>query len=278
MSSRLLLAVAVLLFLPARSPAYPPAPDHLIYGQVRDEYGNPLTLSSAEVYLETSAGTRIQTRIIPGLEPGVNYKLPVPMDSGLTADQYLPTALQPAVPFKMWVRINGVTYLPMEMSLNSAQLGRPGERTKLDLTLGEDRDGDGLPDAWERAMLAALGLNMNIADFKPGDDSDHDGLSNSVEYIAGTYASDPKDGFTLKVASYANGVPVLEFLGIRGRTYSVLGSENLTDWTPVGFRTPGGTEAPSMDYYATDVRTMRIEVPRTETKAPAFKFYKLMVR
>ena len=31
------------------------------------------------------------------------------------------------------------------------ELGKPSETTRLDLTLGEDSDGDGLPDAWERA-------------------------------------------------------------------------------------------------------------------------------
>src|ERR1043166_7868101 len=94
---------ALATFLPLCTRAFPPAPDHLIFGQVRDEFGNPLDLTAAQVYLETTAGIRIKTQIIPGLEPGVNYKLSVPMDSGLTADQYKPTALQPTVPFKMWV-------------------------------------------------------------------------------------------------------------------------------------------------------------------------------
>ena len=275
---RFLLAAAVLLCVSDPISAYPPAPDHVFYGQVRDELGNPLSLRTAEVYLETTAGVQIKTQISPGLEPGVNYRLSVPMDSGLTSDQYAPTALRPAVPFKMWVRLNGVTYLPIEMKLTAATLGRPGERTHLDLTLGEDLDGDGLPDAWERAMMAALGLNMSLADFKPKDDSDHDGLVNIDEYNAGTYASDPKDGFSLKIAGYNRGAPVLEFLAIRGRSYAILGSQNLTDWTPVAFRMSGASEPVAMDYYASDVRTMRMEVPRTESQAPAYKFYKLMVR
>jgi hypothetical protein len=43
-----------------------------------------------------------------------------------------------------------------------SKLGEPGKRTHLDLTLGEDLDGDGIPDAWERALLAALGGNRTL--------------------------------------------------------------------------------------------------------------------
>ena len=271
------IVVCALLFT-ASAWAFPPAPDHVLYGVIRDELGNPIIVKSAEVYLETTAGVRIKTTIVPGLEPGVNYRLSVPMDSGLTADQYMPTALRPTVPFKMWVRVNGATFLPIEMNLRSPLLGRPGETTRLDLTLGEDLDGDGLPDAWERAMIAALGLKIGIADFKPGDDADRDGLNNKDEYLAGTYASDPKDGFVLKIASYNAGAPVFEFLGIRGRTYSVLGSQDLAQWTPVAFKVSGSSDSPVTDYYASDVRTMRVETSRAELQTSTFKFFKLMVR
>ncbi|MBI4326637.1 MAG: hypothetical protein HY674_15440 [Chloroflexi bacterium] len=271
-----LLALATFWPLPAH--AYPPAPDHLLFGQVRDELGNPLAVRSAQVYVETDAGIRIKTEIIPGLEPGVNYKLAVSMDSGLTADQYKPTALRPAVPFKMWVVANGTTFLPIEMKLKGSSLGAPGERTRIDLTLGEDSDGDGLPDAWERAMLAALGLSMSLADFNPKNDLDQDGLNNLDEYLAGTYAFDPADGFSLKIAAYNEGTPVLEFMGIRGRTYSVLGSQDMVQWSPVAFRLAGSSDPAATDYYTSDVRTVRIEIPGTEPSAATLKFFRLMVR
>ena len=41
-------------------------------------------------------------------------------------------------------------------------LGRPGESTRIDLTLGEDRDGDGLPDAWERTLITASGGKLTL--------------------------------------------------------------------------------------------------------------------
>jgi hypothetical protein len=270
--------LAMMTFWPPVTRAFPPAPDHLLFGQVRDELGNILSAKSATVYLETDAGVRIKTQIISGLEPGVNYKLSVPMDSGLTSDQYKPTALHPAVPFKMWVTADGTTYLPIEMQVKSSSLGAPGGKTRIDLTLGVDADGDGLPDAWERAMIAALGLNIGIADFRPGDDSDHDGMSNLNEYIAGTYAFDPADGFGLKIAGYTEGTPVLEFLGIRGRSYSVLGSDDMVHWSPVAFKLSGSTGPAANDYYAADVRMLRVEVSLADSETAALKFFKLIVR
>ena len=92
------------------------------------------------------------------------------MAAGLTADAYKPTALSPLVPFKIYVRIGQVNYLPIQMKGNYAELGQPSGRTRLDLTLGEDLDGDGLPDAWERAILALLGPGKGLGDVNPNDD------------------------------------------------------------------------------------------------------------
>jgi hypothetical protein len=276
--SQIFAALMLAALLPWRALAFPPAPDHVLYGMVRDEMGNPITLKSAVVYLETAAGVQIRAPIIPGLDAGVNYKLSVPMDSGLTSDKYKPTALRPAVPFKMWVLLNGVPYLPIEMNLKSSSLGQPAERTRIDLTLGEDLDGDGLPDAWERAMIAALGLNMSIEDFNPFDDSDNDGMSNLDEYLAGTYAFDPSDGFSLKVAGYDRGSIALEFMAIRGRSYTVLGSHDMIEWSPVAFQLSGSSGPLAHNYHASDVRPVRIDIPNPEHSTATFKFFKLMVR
>ena len=119
---------------------------------------------------------------------------------------------------------------------------------------------------------------MSIQDFRPGDDLDHDGLSNLAEYLAGTYASDPKDGFALNLTAYNGGSPVVEFMGIRGRTYSILSSTDMAQWSPVAFKTAGASEPAATEYYASDVRILRMEIPRAETQAAAVRFFKLMVR
>ncbi len=52
---------------------------------------------------------------------------------------------------------------------------------------GTDSDGNGLPDAWEMENFGTLRVD-------PDADSDHDGLSNYQEYLAGT---DPRDARSL---------------------------------------------------------------------------------
>lgn len=271
---------AALLFSGLVARAFPPAPHHTFYGMVRDEWGNPIESTGCEVVFETMSGVKIKTQIIPGLQAGVNYTLKVPMDSGLTSDAYQATAMRPTVPFTIKIYVGRTVYLPIEMKGNLAQLGQPGRRTLLNLTLGQDSDGDGLPDAWEKALLAQAGGGKTIADVKPGDDTDHDGLSNLQEYLAGTYAFDPKDGFTLKVAGVHEGRPVLEFLTIAGRSYEVVGSADLKNWSSLEFLVPGqsGTNGKQVSYRATDVKVLKVEVPAVAGEDQSQRFFRLIVR
>jgi hypothetical protein len=265
--------------------AFPPAPHHLFEGMVRDQLGDPIVVTNAVVVFETLAGSQVKTVATPGLAPGVNYRLSVPMDSGLTADNYQPTAARPTVAFRFKVVIGSTTYLPIELKGSYAGLGKPSETTRLDLTLGVDADGDGLPDAWEQMMMDMLGLS-SLGDVDPNADDDKDGLSNLQEYLAGTYAFDPTDGFSLAIVGAGQKGPIMEFLAIRGRHYTVLESTDLQAWTPASFRLPaeGADSAWRGSLRATDTRNLRIETeiapasddPDAPTPAP--KFYKLQVQ
>lgn len=259
--------------------AFPPAPHHVIEGVVRDAHGHPLTLTSARILLETVTGKQIVGRVRPEMGRGLNYALTIPMDAGITPDTYRPTALQPLVPFRLRVQIGGVTYLPIEMSGEYARLGQPAQRTRLDLTLGEDTDGDGLPDAWELALIELLGGNRTLADIRPEDDLDNDGLTNLQEYLAGTYAYDPADGIVLDLRQLEPDHAWLEFTVVRGRTYAVLAGDEVTAWRPVAFIVEGAGEDPVQEYRAADVRRLRVRVNFPDSGAPAGqRFFKLMVR
>lgn len=241
--------------------AFPPAPHHTLYGMVRNQFGDPLTATRGEVILESPTGAQLRTAIVSSLQPGVNYSLEVPMDAGTAADLYQPTALRPFFQYRLKVVIGSTVYLPIEMMGNFARIGKPGESTRLDLTLGEDTDADGLPDAWERTLIAIYG--GTLSSINPNDDTDGDGISNLDEYLAGTYAFDPSDGFRLTLVGVNEGHSQLEFLAIRTRTYTIQASVDLQQWTPVSFRilTNGASGALLSDYLATDVRNLRIEVP-----------------
>lgn len=271
--------VGLLLALlgPPRAAAFPPAPHHTLHGIVRNEWGDPLTTDNAVVVLETATGVQLRTALVPGLEPGSNYRLRVPMDAGLTPDNYRPTALRPQVSFRMKVVLDGTVLLPIETRGDFAHLGEPARSTRLDLTLGEDTDGDGLPDAWERALIAMLGGDLSLADIHPGDDPDGDGLNNLNEYLAGTYAFDPKDGFQIDLIEAEGASTRIEFTALRGRTYVIEGSPDLKQWQPVAFRLPDADPTgPARDrYYAPAVRHLRANL--TAAGEP-LRFFRLMVR
>lgn len=251
--------------------AYPPAPFHLFFGLLRDEYGTPINIRSAEVILETHSGVKVRATVLPGIERAANYWLEVPMDSGLMTPAYKPTALRPLAPFRIQVRIGDTTYLPIEMVGDFAALGRPGERTRLDLTLGEDTDGDGLPDAWERL------INADISKVSPENEAGN-GLTYLQTYYAGTYAVDPKHGFDLAITGLNEGVPRLEFLAVTGRTYTLLASSDLVTWEKVWFRIPSeGTNAAIRGTFVADTVTpVQMEAVHQGT-GPIPTFFRLML-
>lgn len=257
--------------------AFPPAPHHVLYGIVRDELGNPIAAEDGRVILEAESGVKVDAPIALGLEPGISYRLRIPMDSGVTRDLYRPTALRPRLPFKMKVRVGSTVYLPIEMSGDFSVLGDPGKRTRIDLTLGEDSDGDGLPDAWERALLGQL--DGDLKKVNPGDDTDGDGLSNLDEYISGSYAFDKKDGFALTAVRPPGGSLLLEFMAIKGRTYTLHGSTDLVEWVSVPFQLatdPAGA-AGRRSYQAVDVRKVQVRALPPEADS-GMRLFKLMVK
>jgi hypothetical protein len=275
---RHLFVAAVLGVLGHQALAFPPLPHHTVYGLVRDEFGNPLISPGTELTLETLAGAVITTTVVPGLEAGVNYRIEVPVDAGLTSDLYRPTAMRPTAPFRIRVKIAGRTYVPLEMKANMALLGQPAQSSRVDLTLGEDTDGDGLPDGWERSVIAAGNLGLTLEGLKPGDRLNGNSLSVLEAYLAGTYAWDPKDGFRLDIVEFSAADPVLEFVALRGRSYTISASNDLLTWKPMKFRVQGGSsDAPVSFHQTTQFQRVRV-VAAGEASDPAPKFYKLQVK
>ena len=243
---------------------------------MRDERGNPVRADNAVVMFQTASGRILSSQIVTGLELGQNYRLRIPMDAGLTADLYQPTAMRPLMPFTIRVKIGREVFLPIEINSVSQSMGEPGEKTKLDLTLGEDLDGDGIPDAWERSLISR-GLADDLDGVDPNADADADGLSNIDEYMAGSYAFDDTSGFELELKQVVDGVAVMEFLALPGRTYEVLGSTNLEQWSEVDFGLDSDDdETVRSRYVADDVRVVEIQVPSSENGA-SYQFFKLKV-
>src|SRR5437867_4522383 len=103
--SSFVIRILPLFLLSFSALAFPPAPNHTIYGLVRDQYGVPLSIGNAQIIFEVTNGVQITTTIVPDLEPGVNYRLTLPMDSGTAVDPYKTTALRPFVSFRIRVQV-----------------------------------------------------------------------------------------------------------------------------------------------------------------------------
>lgn len=275
-SHRSYLLLALCLLASAAS-AFPPAPYHTIYGLVRNEYGEPLSVTGAQIIFEATNGVQVTGTIVPGLEPGINYRLNISMDSGIAPDSYKPTALKPTLPFIIRVQIGQTTYLPMELSGSYASLGKPAESTRLDLTLGVDANHDGLSDAWQQLIKLMLGPNALTG---PNDDPDGDGLTNQQEYYLGTYAFIPDDGFRLKLVKQTGAKPLLEFTVTMPHTYTVYSSTNLQTWSPITFKIPANGPADSArpNYTATDIHVLQIEPQLPASPTNANYFFKVHVQ
>ncbi len=259
--------------------AYPPTPYHTIYGLVRDQYGAPLRTTQAKVILRTPTGTTLATTVIPDLAIGVNYLIRVPMDSGLTPDMYKSTALESASTFTIVVVIGTATNMPIQLAGSLAQLGQPAQMTRLDLTLGVDSNHDALPDAWELAFLASLGSTLGLADLNAGLDLAHDGRTLMQEFLLGSSTPDTGQPFLVSLDSLSTGTPTLGFPTVSGRTYSVLGSPDLRQWTPLQFRlttdSPGAP--PRSSYQANATGAIDVRVVPTPSVSPV-QFFRIQLQ
>jgi hypothetical protein len=160
---------------------------------------------------------------------------------------------------------------------NTSKMGMPGETTFLDLTIGEDIDGDGLPDAWERGIASITG--KSIEQIGPNDDSDGDGLSNLQEYISGSYAFDKNDGVIIQMKDISSDMVRFEFLAITGRTYSLEISHDFKEWKKTNFKLAANDDEESYSHViATKVGNIEIDVPTLDIELNKQLFFKLKVQ
>jgi len=229
MSTRALLLFVLSVLAAGSASAYPPAPYHRIYGSVKDDRGQPLSTEEGIVILSGMGNVELVRGFTdPTIGPSINYSVNVRMDSGTTALLYAVNALRPVLPFTIRVVIGGVTYVPLQ-AVSAFNMGDPALQTRIDLTIGIDSDNDGLPDSWEQDVIDSdtTGTLLSLADIRPGDDLDGDGMTNLEEYIAGTYALNGLDRLALEVVEVTDTYARLRFVAITGRTYRLISSPSM---------------------------------------------------
>lgn len=273
---KLLSRIVLLLGLSLTSAwAYPPAPAHEIYGVVRNSSGRPLHAGEGTMILEGNGIEISRGPTDPLTLDGTNYRLNVPMDSGLFAGLYQPNALTQDVPFTIRVVITDISHVPMQMVGNIWQIGNPGGRTRIDLTLGVDSDGDGLPDEWEQLMIDsdASGRLLTLADVTAEGDLDGDRLTNLQEFLLGTYPLDSADGLRLDIIDVSGGMAHMQFVCVSGRTYKIRSSNDLTTWNPTTFAQGIPSTEQLTKLRADDTTILDIYTPVGSATALSFRLY-----
>jgi len=252
--------------------AYPPAPHHIIEGLVRNELGNPLDGDNIKIRVISDDGSTVVNSTVKSvIRPGVNYSLRIPMSSNSGKRMFDTKSFYHNMNFNIVISIDGKDYIPIEMIGDFQSMGRPGGITQLDLTLGEDLDGDGLPDAWERSIADAYGLSIN--EILPGGDNDKDGLTNLEEYKSGNYAFDSEDGVVINNFSHSNNRTEFEFFSIIGRSYKIFESTNLQKWEEKKFVIDNPEGKPKASFIAKKSKIIKAYVNSASNKS----FYKIMV-
>ena len=259
--------------------AFPPAPYYTLYGMVRDQVGQTVTAEGAVVIL-LKGGVEVGRTPITSNRLDQSYELNLRIDqnrSGTTF--YTDKAVAAGGLFSLVVSMNGEFFYPIAVSGN-LPAGKGGERVKLDLTLGEDRDKDGLPDTWEAWQLYQAGLypdengEWDLSLINPNGDFDKDGQSNLLEYIAGTFAGDATETFNLTMKEKLPQSVRFEFYGITGKVYTLESTLDMKTWTRVPFSV-GAPGAGNDAHQASDVGIVSaFSAPRSSTK----EFYRLSVR
>lgn len=239
-------------------PAVPRSPV-VTYGLIRDEMGVPLAKGSgAQVRLVRADQPQGQVYALSSVEPniylGMNYRLSLEMDSKGPSRAY---AAVEGMPMKVVVLVDGEAQPLSPVPLWNAP--KPGTAQRIDYTIAEDEDGDGLPDVWEWWQIWMHYDCPNLPDspaaFDPKADYDGDGMSNLQEFFAGTDPFEKTD--LLAITSIAK-VPGANLLQIKfttsiDHTYHLLMSETLTDpvWTPVATASDPSTAAAYVAYAGT---------------------------
>jgi hypothetical protein len=248
------------------------------YGLVRDEFGTPLGADAGAVMTlvkdADQAGTVYSKTVAgPTAYPGVNYRLSLEIDSEGPSRSY---AVVRGTPMRVKCTIDGAVRNLTPSPVFATPVN--GTAQRLDFSLGDDADGDGLPDAWEAWMLQLAGRAHDadaIAAFRPGDDADGDGMTNAAEYFAGTnpfLATDLLAITSFEKVAESGGTRrmMIKFTTVPGREYRIVTAEKLNAslWAPAATtRIADGT--PAFETYQGTGRQITVYLD-VDSRAAAF--------
>lgn len=272
---------AAMLLAVAGARAFPPAPYYTVYGMVRDQVGQTLQAQGAEILLLRGSEVIARAPLSPRAGLDGNYEMRMSLDTNRGNTQlYTERALAADSVYSLAVEMSGQRFYPIETQGPPLTAGKGGERVRLDLNLGEDTDKDGLPDVWEQWQLYQAGYSpgpngWDLSLLSRTGDFDHDGISDWMEYTAGTFAGDATERFDLSIKEKAPGFVRLEFYAITGKIYTIERSTDLKTWTRAAFgSTAEAAKSETLTAPAVSVRPAFV----APGNAGIPEFYRLTVR
>lgn len=221
----LLLIVTLLLLLPGRVSATVPLPDQVIYGTIAIQ-NKAVTNSAANTNVVIEARRASDNYLLASYRMGTStsqgklfYLLRVPMEDAPTSSQEF---AEPSDQLVLIVKKSNIAqFTSTNMPIDS------GTALRIDFGSSVDTDGDGVPDGWEITYFGSTGRNL-------AGDSDHDGISDLAEYIAGTSPMNSNDVFQVEADLATNQMMHVSF---HANAASGVGYEGKTRYYGLEFRT-----------------------------------------
>lgn len=251
--------------------AYPPAPGAQFYGTVRDSFGNEIIARNSWIIFKVGDAEIARAEIRGGFRPDENFRVMLPIDMGV-GELYNAQATVAGVSFTIEAQIAGVTYPVYGIRPRIASIPAPGEASRLDFTIGEDTDDDGIPDLWELWQLERHGIlagdeRYSLDSIGDGD-YDKDGLDDYREYLAGTFAFVFVETIPIEFKRFdADRWLLFEIIEAGGFSYQVEASSDLIAWDVIDVALDGEREqlVPSWDAAETSIRTVEVQNPSDQS-------------
>ena len=240
--------------------------------------------SEVTVYARHTNGVLVaRTSVFTSDSSSRNYALAIPLASA-------PTEQMAVVGETLRFEVDdGTTLWTAQELMPSTPVGNPGTVVMADIVLLFDLNKNGVADAYEELIETLRFERDGVYEaYDPNADYDGDGFPNGQEYVAGTDPLSASETFTIDyVATISPTIEiqkhraVIRFYAMRGRTYSVVSTGNLSGdpaWAVQPFRLTDSPDAVTATTYLspTDVSQEGNVTLYVDADA-ATKFYRLCV-